>query len=296
MCESANQDNFTEQLSRAGSSIQAAVRQWNAAANWKWLGTTKDDYTTVVGTDTYSLPALCKNVHSVRMTGSIPRALEYVGRRQLNKMLPRQDQQNVPYFYDLFRNESTGGSLRLIAIPSIAETFAVDYYRQMVVPCTLSYTAGTHATSTTSLTLTSTAGVTVGSPIAFTDSDGPAVLTGTVMNVNSSTNLTISVGTDGTLSGSNVTGTIGGDDVFLDIPADYEDGILASATHHYLANRQGGGPKVQYWAAYAAEQLQKALANNQSDTPDQEIVFLPSYLQDMVNLSPNDIRWADMGW
>lgn len=301
MAESVNNDNFTDQLTRAGRSIQAAVRHWNNAANWKWLATTKSDYTTSVGEDEYTLPTLCKGVHSVRMTGGTPRTLEYIGRRQLNRIMPKQDDQLLPYFYDLFNNESNNGVLRLFPIPSLAEPFTLDYYRQMIVPMdVVSPSAANYNSTTGILTLTSvtTAGITIGSQIVLNQTTPTiASLTGTVDYVTSSTTLHVK---DAVLAGTtptNLGGTIGGESYNLDIPSDYEDGIIAWATHHYLANRTGGAsPKLQYWAEYAKNELDRALRNNQTDTPDQEIMLLPSYMVDTALLGPNDIRWADISW
>lgn len=302
MCENINAEAFTDQLTLAGYSIQAAIRHWNNAANWKWLGTTSSTYTMTVGTDTYRLPGLCKNVHSIRVQGSTPRALEYIGRRPLNKIIPKQDQQLLPYFYDLFTNESHTGDLRLFPIPSLAEQFVVDYYRQMAVPMTASATfaSGTFSASTNLLTFpggTTTNGMTVGSSINATGVDGgPGVLSGTIDIIASPTSIYVT-GTVPNHNMGDLAGSVsGGDSTFLDIPADYEDGILAWASHHYLAKRQGGGPKLQYWASYAQEQLDKALRNNMTDTPDHEICFLPSYMSDSAFLGPNDIRWADIPW
>lgn len=255
-----------------------------------------------IGVDTYTLPALCKAVHTVRVAGDRPRSLIYIGRRLLNKAHPNQTIQYSPYAYDLFRSESEGGKLRLVDIPNSAEPFVVDYYRQMVVPC---YVTGVSVqaagTGVYTVTVNSAADITVGSMLYNTSTataisstilggDGTEI-TG-VLDVDS---ITIEDGWDGGLT--QVTGCIvGGDNMLLDCPADYQDSILAMATYKYLINKSSGGNRLQYWQGESGRLLEEAIAVNKDDTPDEEILFLPPYYYDNINLSPNDIRWADMSW
>jgi hypothetical protein len=321
VCESAGTKQDPDSVLQAGRCIQAAIRQWNTKANWKWLRVTTDEYTVVGGTDTYTLPALCKNVHSVRMTGAFPRTLSFIQRRMLNRMSPNQTFQNRPYAYDLFRSNSEGGKLRLIDIPAVAETMIVDYYRSMVIPCNVAVTASGADTTMyvnrvdgipTHLTFiapTTVAGVTIGSVVRSLDTYASASaqnpfystsggLEFTVGSFVSPMDLLCSTTTNTALGlGTQVkTWRIGGDDMFLDIPSDYEDGIIALATYLYLINRSSGGPRLQYWGAESQKQLTDALAANFEDTPDEETCILPPDYSNTISLSPNDIRWADMDW
>ena len=286
----------TDSADRAGRAIQAAFREWNAKANWKWLRTTANPISVVANTDTYTLPANCKAVHSVRMEGDFPRTIPYVDRRLLNNVLRRQDITYTPFAYDLFRSESEGGKIRLINIPNRSETMVVDYYRAMTVPCAVTLASETidGTLGVTNIDVSSTKGMTTGSRLhGLTELDGASGGI-YITRITSATSLEVTQW----LWNSPITGNliVGGDTEFLDIPADYESGVLATATYKYLINKAGGGTRLDYWRAQSEAALTAAIAENLKDTPDQELAFMPPYYYDTQILSPNDIRWADMGW
>jgi len=230
------------------------------------------------------------------MEGDFPRTLPYVDRRLLNNILRRQDITYTPFAYDLFRSESEGGKIRLINIPNRSETMVIDYYRSMTVPCAVVLTAETidESLGDTTIAVSSTKGMTTGSRLsgltAIDNANGSVYIT----NIYSATSLGINVWPANTPQTGNL--HVGGDTEFIDVPADYESGILSTATYKYLINKAGGGTRLDYWRVQSETAINEALAENLKDTPDQELAFMPPYYYDTQILSPNDIRWADMGW
>jgi len=240
----------------------------------------------VGGTDTYTLPPLVRSVNSILMASDTPRALEYIDRRTFNKAIPMQTTSSLPVWYDLFTAESGQAVLRLFPVPSGAETFQVDYYRRMVIPCKVSTTSGLCFTGSTEILGGSFAGATIGSKV----SSGTDIASGqTVLSINSLTSLNMDAFADD--DGTSITIIIGGDDELLDCPEDYVEGILAWATMHYLTNT-AGQPRLDFWARIAQEALDRAMKANR-DTNDAEPMFLPPSVYDNSFLGPNDIRWAD---
>ena len=301
VCESAGTTTDPESLLRAGRAIQSAMRIWNNRANWKWLRLTTEEIPVTAQEDTYTIPVLCKAVHTVRMTGDFPRTLQFIGRRQLNRMNQRQDMAYRPWAYDLFRSTSDNGKIRLIDIPSVNESMVIDYYRQMVIPCYVTLTS-THSydADSTIFPVPSSSGMTVGSPLISTGATVNLFATPTtITSIVSKIQLIVadaipeSIGQDEHVQ----TIVVGGDTELIDIPADYEDGIVALGTYIYLINRGSGGPRLQYWQAESERRLQEAIAANFEDTPDEELAILPPYMFDnTIPLGPNDIRWANLGW
>lgn len=72
----------------------------------------------------------------------------------------------------------------------------------------------------------------------------------------------------------------------LDVPEDYEEGVLAWASYHYLLNH-GGDPRSErtiMWKQAAEEALTDAVRANQN-VPDENVILQPS------NVSPGVIQW-----
>lgn len=316
IAESTGSTANDDALAKAGRSLQAAFRHWNNVANWKWLRKTvtatykpfnpigsiwQETYQTVANQATYAAPYDMKAIHSIRMTSGLERTLDYIDRRTFNKAFSRRDIVDKPYLYDLFTqygNNAEGGVedksalIRLYPTPAGAETFEVDYYRRMVIPCAITV-PNTTLNGTPVLTTTHSggfAGVQVGTTAYHSQhlTDGYIVT-----HVPSLSKIQLHADTTSQQQTHSI--IFGGDDKFLDCPEDYVEGIIAMATHHYLINK-AGAPRLEYWQVYAQQELERALRENMSDTPDEEICFLPPYVYASPTLSPNDIRWADMGY
>jgi hypothetical protein len=220
------------------------------------------------------------------MTDSVPRSLEYLDRRTFNKAVPLQTTTTLPVWYDLFTSEAGQGVIRLFPIPSGAETFQLDYFRRMVIPCTVTSSGGVIFSNNLQITATSFAGATVGSVVS---SGTDIVSSQRVVSIDALGAVTLDAFPDD--DGTGVTISIGGDSELLDCPEEYVEGIIAWATMHYLTNT-AGQPRLDFWAKIAAEHLEKADRSNR-DTADAEIMFLPPSVYDNSFLGPNDIRWAD---
>lgn len=205
----------------------------------------------------------------------------------------------MPYWYDLFTAQDGNGYIRLFPIPSGEETFKIDYYRRMVLPCSVTSTGASWASGGTIVTGTSAQnfkGVTIGSlaqSVTGSANTPDGKVNSVISRISSFTEFVVESAHSAAGSGANV--IVGGDNVLLDCPEDYAEGIVAWATHHYLINK-AASPRLEYWAAYAREELDRAIRENAQDTPDQESCFIPAYMHDNPYLGPNDIRWADYNW
>jgi len=84
---------------------------------------------------------------------------------------------------------------------------------------------------------------------------------------------------------------------FLDIPADYERGILSLAKYYYLRDKGGDEERIKGWKQEGQEAFQEAIANDNTNTDDQQ-GFQPGYLCPNTSFpsNPNDIRWAYTDW
>lgn len=69
----------------------------------------------------------------------------------------------------------------------------------------------------------------------------------------------------------------------LDIPEDWELGIIALAKALMLADKGGNPDRAAYWNAVAADELDKAIARAAYPTPDAQVTFQPA--------QPNDVAW-----
>jgi hypothetical protein len=91
--------------------------------------------------------------------------------------------------------------------------------------------------------------------------------------------------------------TISSESQLLDIPANFERGILALAKFYYLRDKGGDEERIQGWKREADEAFAEAMAND-ATTPEEQPGFLPGYLgpDTTYPASPNDIRWAWAEW
>lgn len=271
VARSAGKEDNTGFLTRAGESLQAAMRFWNRAAYWDFTRTLHPDVA-VDGTvtDTYDLPYDARGLYSVRMEGTNPQALQYVRRRQVDRIYGVQPWMNRADYYDLF---SAGhlGKIRLLNL-SNTNTLRMRYFRRLRVPCSLSASV---TTTNLAATITCSQGALAGAQIgaAITGTGIPA---GTVLQAISETGATMSAAA--TASGS-ITATIGSDSAFLDIPCDYEDGVIALAKWHFLSDNGESPERLAAWNAYFTEVLDKAKGeNNYNDDEEVEFVALADEL------------------
>jgi hypothetical protein len=66
--------------------------------------------------------------------------------------------------------------------------------------------------------------------------------------------------------------TFGGNDKILDMPVDFEDGILAKATAHFLAGLGAPEGRLGYFLQKAEDELQEARRFNEEDE-DRDVSF-----------------------
>jgi hypothetical protein len=125
---------------------------------------------------------------------------------------------------------------------------------------------------------------------------GTGVATGsTVRRVIDATTLELSLPISAAMS--NVSLTFDSATQWMDIPADYERGIISLAKYYYLRDKGGDEARVQGWQQESEKAFAEALANDATVT-DEQIGFKPGYLgpNDNIPASPNDIRWAFTDW
>lgn len=224
-------------------------------------------------------------MYDVRLTGN-PRKLTYINRRYYDTIQYDQSNNATPEAYDMFLQGGLG-KIQLIPTPSETETLSMKYYRRLWVPCssTVSCT-GTLG----ELTLSSSAGfdgVTVGSVVSGTGIAAGAY----VVSIADPSTLTLSAVHTGTVNGNCV---FGATNQFIDIPADYEGGLIAKATEIYLASRVDRGVnsgRLEWFRQHANDMLAAAKANN-TNQPDEELVFLTPSDVGNVPYNPNSVAQA----
>ena len=152
------------------------------------------------------------------------------------------------------------------------------YYRRMWVPCSISATVVATGNEDTiyasAQTVGAWAGLTQSSPVATLPA-GWALGSGvTHATAGLLTPITLQ------LSGANMTAAVntsglfvfGGDTWHLDIPEDYENGLLAWATHHFLSGLGAPEKRLNYFIQLANDEFSEARAANER-FEDQDIAF-----------------------
>lgn len=275
----------TDQLERAGRSIQAAINHWNEAANWKWL--TKTTTVTVDENNVGTLPYDFKDFYYETSQGAQARPLKMFDLRDyIRNVWPNSAQPGPVVGYQAFLGESDG-TFGLIPPVDSSATIDLAYYRNMVVPCTKTLTAVNYTDASPGFIAASMADVFVGNEVSNTSAaaDLPA---GTVIRAVTSERVGVFSNTpEFTSSGQSV--SVGGDDKFLDIPAKYEWEIMAWAVHHYLSDLGAPDNRTAYWLEYSKNGLKEALRNNADRNEDMTAAILPPSPSEVV-YRRNNIR------
>lgn len=269
-------------LLRAGRAIQRAVQDWNKY-NWEWLITAGSDVSVTGGLSTtlYPVPYNYKDMYNlVFEQGGTKRALVSDTKRAYDRVVP-MPLTGITTGYNLHRLGDLGKFQ--IQDPANSDgTISLLYYRRMVVPCTVSLGAistadGTVGTQVACYPTTGTAGARIGNAVVITDTapGTGSVLTAedTVLTALTSTKITLSTAAVGSLVLGDTT-TIGGDDQFLDIHADFEWALLARAVEHFLASVGSTDQKLAYWMGQAAKGIEDA-KGAQAQKDDRELCFEP---------------------
>lgn len=259
--------------------MQAAIKYWNRY-NWRWRLKQASTYTVAAADTTITLPYDFKDAYTVRWTGTDPHYLQAMERRQYDRLSYDQTISGTPRGYELFE-EGEQGKMGLVPAPSSSGTLILKYYSRMNIPCTLTSIAVT--ATTTVLNGTALAGATIGSPVFPPASWFPYALTGfnpiikaiTPNNTQTTPGITVTLTEAFTDTPSNQTISIGGDGIPLDIPEDYENGILAWATAHFLSSFGGPQSRLDYFMGLANAELDRALAANEP-TEDEDLAFQPA--------------------
>lgn len=132
--------------------------------------------------------------------------------------------------------------------------------------------------------------VRIGAPVS-----GTGVAAGTtVYRIITPTSLVLSAPTT---SAINTTVTFDSSSTLLDIPADWERGVIAQAKYYYLTDKGGDSQRIQGWRDEADRALSEAKGKDNMVTDDL-LGFQPGYLAPQVYypLNPNDVRWAWSDW
>lgn len=283
IAEQASKQQTTEMKDRAGRSLQAAIKAWNRY-NWTWLQTTAS--LVFASSGTASLPYDFREAYDLTWTGSNARWIPARARRTGTRLYSQNTSwADVPTRYDTFLRGGFG-IISVSGASASAGTATLGYYRKMAEPCAVSFTgARVAATGLNYLLSTATdafanakpgniivpsAGWATASAIstvtAITQAIDPGAASGLVALAY--------LNTSASASATGISGSIGADTHFLDIPADYEWDIMALAVFHFLGGVGGGGDKLQQWEQLAANGLQRAMSDDSSEE-DLDVAFLP---------------------
>lgn len=247
------------------------------------------------------LPYDFKDVYDLRITtGGYDRTLVGIPRRLYDRVIQQQGTSGYTIGYDLFQ-QGSNNVLSLEPAPNSAGTYDLKYYRRMWVPCTIAAVAGrlgtdggsylsspviAYTSSAFSATLgsmlyaTAGAGVTTRFLQAVRIIDiqeaidpitefGPYIVSSCGINV-PYLKITLDpdvllrdTGAGGIGDGAFTSATIGGDSYTLDIPEDYENGIIAWAVHHFLSALGAPESRLAYFIKLANDELAEALKANE---------------------------------
>ena len=270
VAEQANKQGSTEMLDRAGRSIQAAIQHWNSLDNWRWLLTEGTDTALQENTSAYLLPYNFKDAYLVTHTkdGSTY-VLEQKDRRNYRQLADSSETTATSGFvYDLFNQGATGAIAFLPTPGASAGTFAIDYYRNMTVPCKTAVTAAIDNGSSV-ITLASTVGVEVGNKLY---SASGFVSPPTIQYIDGNT---VTLDQNATATSAALAATAGADTDKLDIPSKYQWNILAWAVHHFMVGVGAPIERMNYWQSYAARGEQDAKTENNALPEDLDISIEP---------------------
>lgn len=294
VAQQASKQNTNEFKTRAGQSLQAAIRYWNKY-NWRWLMKQSPTITTTTGASAVALPHDFKDVYSLRVVSTgMERVLVANSKRTFDRHLSDPDTPDITKGYNLF-SQGDQGMLGLVPPTNAAINLAMRYYRRMTVPCSAIVTGvvpalAASSVNVSSLNVSSLAGMTWSCPLTlpsgwtlesgFTRAVGLPyspdyfIVSGAIFN-------TTAVAT------ASATYSCGGDEHPLDIPEDYENGILSWATHHFLSTLGAPQGRLTYYVQLANDELEEAKRVNEQ-FEDQDIGFDLGFPVDTI--SPNSTR------
>lgn len=238
--------------------------------------TTTIDTAVTAGATGFALPPDFKDVYDLRVISSgRGRTLTGIPRRLYDRIV--QDQTGLSgelAGYDLF-NHGANGIISITPPPAQGETVSLKYYRRMWVPCAVTaniFATGGGAVAYASAALGALAGVTNSSPVyaagagwVLSSTPATAYLTSPTTITLSGANMTAAANTTASMS-------FGGDTVALDIPEDFENGILSWATHHFLSGLGAPQGRLGYFIGLAESEFDEARAANER-YEDQDIAF-----------------------
>lgn len=283
IAEQASKQQTTEMLDRAGRSLQAAIKVWNKY-NWTWLLSTASLTFTSAGTA--SLPYDFREAYSLTWVGSNRRWIPARNRRSYDRLYGSDAvRAGAPTRYDTYLRGGFG-TLSVLGASASSGTANLNYYRKMAEPCAITFASArvsatglSHLLSTAVATfanakvgnifIPSTGWATASSNVIVTavsqapDPGGTLGLVGLVY-----------LDTAASATSSAVTGAIGSDSHFLDIPGDYEWDIVNMAAAHFIAGVGGPDSKLQEFKELAANGLQRAMSDDASEE-DMDISFMP---------------------
>ena len=89
------------------------------------------------------------------------------------------------------------------------------------------------------------------------------------------------------------TATATADATVIDIPQDYDEYLISWAKWHFLVDKaEGRAEQATTWLSLANEGLKTMLAD-QTDQPDQDLMITPGAYSYSVNVGPNSTRWVE---
>lgn len=279
--------SFTNELSRALECLQDAVKWWNREELWDFCRTVSSDIATTSASAVYALPYNLRAIYDVTI-GDPARKLSFIGRRNRDLWQVDAIGNGTPGAYDLFQRDSLG-EIELVPGQSTNETMVIKYYRRLWIPCSSAAVTVTGVIDSDQLFSSALfGGITVGTLVTGSNIAANTFVTA----ITDSSTLTLSNPLNGTASIANFGGAAG---QLLDIPEDYDDGVLARAKSLYLTDREVDSNRRQAWMAEALATLDRAKKNNRFEA-DEEIVFLSPQDATISAYNPNAALMQYQEW
>lgn len=263
---------------RADRALKYAFAKWNRAAFWSW---TRATYSGTTSGGLGVLPPNMRAIYQIRLGNTTLGPTDLRIWNRINSGASPTGK--LGYSTHLM---GTAGTVHFLGEPADGTAYTFHYFQRLIRPCNVVTT--TADTVITELTIAADAGdwslATIGSPVT-----GTGVGTGAVMNsIDSSSQITVSVANAS--NQTNTTVTVGGNAEFLNIPEEYEQGIISLAASYLLINKAGGarGDRVGLHQAIAADTLRDALRDNKNN-PDEEMAIISGY-GGPASVDDNDVR------
>lgn len=122
--------NQPDSLGAARDALIETLQDWDTRHDWKFTQVVADDIAVDSSTDSFSLPTNFKTPYVAYLVTN-RKPLWYVERGNWHRMFPGEIARQIPAYYTLYNNDSTGAG-ELFPLCGIADTLVVLYYRSII--------------------------------------------------------------------------------------------------------------------------------------------------------------------